>query len=103
MVVFTKEFGTLDPHLPIVLDKVPKKTFFFDTFPNNNIILRHIKAVSKDDLENCLIKNSPKADGSSKLHAASGHGFWTSSDNSDHCVQVGGKIFIPLILNITPI
>ena len=28
MVVFTKEFGTLDPHLPIVWDKVPKKTFF---------------------------------------------------------------------------
>ena len=28
MVVFTKEFGTLDPHLPIVRDKVPKKRFF---------------------------------------------------------------------------
>ena len=28
MVVFTKEFGTLDPHLPIVWDKVPKKRFF---------------------------------------------------------------------------
>ena len=32
MVVFTKEFGTLDLHLLIVWDKVPKKTFFFDTF-----------------------------------------------------------------------
>ena len=29
MVIFTKKFGTLDPHLPIVWDKVPKKTFFF--------------------------------------------------------------------------
>ena len=28
MVIFTKKFGTLDPHLPIVWDKVPKKTFF---------------------------------------------------------------------------
>ena len=28
MVLFTKKFGTLDPHLPIVWDKVPKKTFF---------------------------------------------------------------------------
>ena len=33
MVIFTKKFGTLDPHLPIVWDKVPKKTFFLDTFP----------------------------------------------------------------------
>ena len=32
MVVFTRKFGTLDPHLPIVWDKVPKKTFFVDTF-----------------------------------------------------------------------
>ena len=32
MVIFTKKFGTLDPHLPIVWDKVPKKRFF-DTFP----------------------------------------------------------------------
>ena len=32
MVVFTKQFGTLDPHLPIVWDKVPKKRFFY-TFP----------------------------------------------------------------------
>ena len=29
MVVFTKEFGILDPNLPIVWDKVPKKTVFF--------------------------------------------------------------------------
>ena len=29
MVIFTKKFGTLDPHLPIVWDKVPKKTFFW--------------------------------------------------------------------------
>ena len=29
MVVFTKEFGTLDPHLSIVWDKVPKKNVFF--------------------------------------------------------------------------
>ena len=28
MVIFTKKFGTLDPHLPIVWDKVPKKRFF---------------------------------------------------------------------------
>ena len=33
MVVFTKEFGTLDPHLPIVWDEVPKKNGFFYTFP----------------------------------------------------------------------
>ena len=33
MVVFTRKFGTLDPHLPIVWDRVPKKTVFFDTFP----------------------------------------------------------------------
>ena len=33
MVVFTRKFGTLDPHLPIVWDKVPKKRFFLDTFP----------------------------------------------------------------------
>ena len=33
MVIFTKKFGTLDPHLPIVWDKVPKKNRFFDTFP----------------------------------------------------------------------
>ena len=32
MVIFTKKFGTLDPHLPIVWDKVPKKRFFY-TFP----------------------------------------------------------------------
>ena len=29
MVIFTKKFGTLDPHLPIVWDKVPKKTSFW--------------------------------------------------------------------------
>ena len=29
MVVFTKEFETLDPHLPIVWDKVLKKNVFF--------------------------------------------------------------------------
>ena len=28
MVIFTIKFGTLDPHLPIVWDKVPKKRFF---------------------------------------------------------------------------
>ena len=27
-VIFTKKFWTLDPNLPIVWDKVPKKTFF---------------------------------------------------------------------------
>ena len=34
MVIFTKKFGTLDPHQSstIVWDKVPKKRFF-DTFP----------------------------------------------------------------------
>ena len=36
MVIFTKNYGTLGPHLPIVWDKVPKKTFFY-TFPNRNI------------------------------------------------------------------
>ena len=34
MVIFTKKFGTLDPHLPIVWDKVPNKTVFFGTFPH---------------------------------------------------------------------
>ena len=29
MVIFTKKFGTLAPHLPIVWDKVPKKNVFF--------------------------------------------------------------------------
>ena len=33
MVIFTKKFETLDPHLPIVWDKVPKKNGFLDTFP----------------------------------------------------------------------
>ena len=33
MVIFTKKFGTLDPHLPIVWDKVQKKNCFFYTFP----------------------------------------------------------------------
>ena len=32
MVFFTKKFGTLNPHLPIVWDRVPKNVFF-DTFP----------------------------------------------------------------------
>ena len=40
MVIFTKKFGTLDPHLPIVWDKVPKKNGFFDTFPKS--IYQHI-------------------------------------------------------------
>ena len=32
---FTKKFRTFDPHLPIVWDKVLKKTvIIFDTFPN---------------------------------------------------------------------
>ena len=31
MVIFTKKFRTLDPHLPIVWDKVLKKNFFFLT------------------------------------------------------------------------
>ena len=35
MVVFSKEFGTLDPHLPINWDKVPKNRFFY-TFPYSN-------------------------------------------------------------------
>ena len=30
MVIFTKKFGTLDPHLPIVWDKVQKNGFFFN-------------------------------------------------------------------------
>ena len=34
MVVFTKEFGTLDPHLLIVWDKVPKKNVFLTSCPN---------------------------------------------------------------------
>ena len=33
MVIFTKMFGTLDPHLPMVWDKVPKNRFV-DTSPN---------------------------------------------------------------------
>ena len=28
-VVFTRKFGTLDPHLSVVWDKVPKKPFFW--------------------------------------------------------------------------
>ena len=33
MVIFTKKVGTLDPHLPIVWDKVPKKyNFLGDIF-----------------------------------------------------------------------
>ena len=28
MVILSKKFGTLDPQLPIVWDKVPKKRFF---------------------------------------------------------------------------
>ena len=39
MVVFTKEFGTLDPHLPIVWDKVPKKRFVLT--PSLNPISNH--------------------------------------------------------------
>ena len=31
MVIFTKKFRTLDPHLPIVWDKVLKKNVFFLT------------------------------------------------------------------------
>ena len=37
MVISTKKFGTLDPHLPIIWDKVPKKNVFFDTFPKTLI------------------------------------------------------------------
>ena len=37
MVIFTKKFGTLDPHLPVVWDKIPKKTFFFT--PSLSIVL----------------------------------------------------------------
>ena len=33
MVIFTKKFGTLDPHLPIVWDKVPQKKRFFLHLP----------------------------------------------------------------------
>ena len=36
---FTKKFRTFDPHLPIVWDKVLKKTFFFDTFPYSTTAL----------------------------------------------------------------
>ena len=39
MVIFTKKFGTLDPHLPIVWDKVPKKTIFFGTLPRKMLHL----------------------------------------------------------------
>ena len=35
MVIFTKKFGTLDPHLPIVWDNVQKKPFFY-TFPKSS-------------------------------------------------------------------
>ena len=33
VVIFTKKFGTLDLHLPIVWDKVPKKNVFFGHLP----------------------------------------------------------------------
>ena len=42
MVIFTKKFGTLDPHLPIVWDKVPKKNVFFYTFPNRYYIQKAV-------------------------------------------------------------
>ena len=37
MVVFTRKFGTLDPHLPIVWDKVPKKRFFWTPSLNDDV------------------------------------------------------------------
>ena len=33
MIVFTRKCGTLDPPLPIVWDKVPKKNGFFGHLP----------------------------------------------------------------------
>ena len=36
MVIFTKKCGTLDPHLPIVWDKFPKKTFFLTPSLSNS-------------------------------------------------------------------
>ena len=41
MCIFTKKFRIFDPHLPIVKDKVLKKTDFFDIFPNEE--LKHCK------------------------------------------------------------
>ena len=51
MVIFTKKFGTLDPHLPIVWDKVPNKTVFLGTFP---------KPFNFGDLPDAEIKSDKK-------------------------------------------
>ena len=47
------------------------------------------------------LKNFPTADGCCKLHATCGHGFWTSPDHCDHCVQVDFNTSILLIIKIT--
>ena len=44
MVIFTKKFGTLYLHLPIVWDKVPKKTAFFT--PSLNGISKKIANIN---------------------------------------------------------
>ena len=55
MVIFTKKFGTLDPHQPIVWDKVPKKTFFWD-LPLNTRLNEFLLLISHklDSNEECL-------------------------------------------------
>ena len=43
--IFTKKFGTLDLHLPIVRDKVPKNKVFLGTFPKNIFMMPTITFV----------------------------------------------------------
>ena len=51
MVIFTKKFGTLDPHLPlwaIVWDKVPNKTVFWGPSPTKySLPLRNIQTINR--------------------------------------------------------
>ena len=44
MVVFTKEFGTLDPHLPIVWEKVPKNGFLTPS-PTEDFMSRRLENI----------------------------------------------------------
>ena len=61
MVIFTKKFGTLDPHLPIVCDKVPKKRFFY-TFPYSTwkVLTTERYYLGREDRCLLLIENIPR-------------------------------------------
>ena len=68
MVIFTKKFGTLDPHLPIVWDKVQKKqTIYFWDLP--------LEIMFFQSLYNYIILDnfgpSPSADCQQKSHIQS--------------------------------